>query len=52
MGVNIDLFAEILVRLSSLLTKFPEICEMDLNPLIAGEEEILAVDARIRKTVN
>jgi acetate---CoA ligase (ADP-forming) len=47
-GINIDLFAEILVRLSQLALAIPQISEMDLNPLIASGEKIIAVDARIR----
>ena len=47
-GVNIDLFADILVRLSSLLRFATEIKELDINPLLGNENEILAVDARIR----
>ncbi len=41
-------FAEILVRLSSLLRFAVEIKEMDINPLLAKKDRILAVDARIR----
>jgi len=47
-GVNIDKFADILVRLSSLLRYATEIKELDINPLLGNENEILAVDARIR----
>jgi acetyltransferase len=47
-GVNIELFSSILVRLSDLVTALPEIMEMDLNPLLATGDEIIAVDARIR----
>jgi acetate---CoA ligase (ADP-forming) len=47
-GINIGLFAEILRRLSDLVESVPEIMEMDLNPLIASNDKILAVDARIR----
>lgn len=47
-GVNETLFAEIMVRLSILLRHAPEIKEMDINPLLATEKEIFAVDARIR----
>ena len=46
--VDIQKFAEIIVRLSSLLRYSPEIAEMDINPLIAGPHGIVAVDARIR----
>ena len=47
-GVNIEMFADILVRLSSLLRFATEIKELDINPLLGNENEILAVDARIR----
>ena len=47
-GINESRFAEIIVRLSSLLRFATEIKEMDLNPLIGSEEEITVVDARIR----
>jgi acetate---CoA ligase (ADP-forming) len=47
-GVNILLFEEIIVRLSSLLRLATEIKELDINPLLGNEKEILAVDARIR----
>ncbi len=47
-GINIDRYADILVRLSSLLRYAREIKEIDINPLLGNENEILAVDARIR----
>jgi acetyltransferase len=47
-GVNIPLFEEIIVRLSSLLRYASEIKELDINPLLGNKKEILAVDARIR----
>ncbi len=47
-GVNIELYAEIIVRLSWLLRYATEIKEIDINPLLGNEQEILAVDARIR----
>ena len=46
-GVNQDLLIEIIQRLSQLLGDLPEIQEMDLNPLIAFEDQVVAVDARI-----
>lgn len=46
--VNITKFADILVRLSSLLRFATEIKELDINPLLGNENEILAVDARIK----
>ena len=47
-GINEQKFAEIIVRLSSLLRYATEIKELDLNPLIGSLDEITVVDARIR----
>lgn len=47
-GVNEKKYAEIIVRLSTLLRFATEIKEMDINPLLADENDIVAVDARIR----
>jgi acetyltransferase len=47
-GVNEKMFADIIVRLSALVTAAPEIIEMDLNPLLGSPEKVVAVDARIR----
>jgi acetate---CoA ligase (ADP-forming) len=47
-GINELKFAEIIVRLSSLLRYAIEIKEIDLNPLIGSMESITVVDARIR----
>ena len=46
--VNIPKFADIVVRLSSLLRFATEIKELDINPLLGNENAILAVDARVR----
>ncbi|MFO7574794.1 MAG: acetate--CoA ligase family protein [Bacteroidales bacterium] len=51
-GVNEELFAEIILRLSALVEIAPEIEELDLNPLLGTEEGIVAVDARIRVSVS
>ncbi len=47
-GINEDVFADIIVRLSTLIHYAPEIVEMDLNPLLGTAEKVVAVDARIR----
>jgi len=47
-GINEQKFAEIIVRLSSLLRFATEIKEMDLNPLIGTPDKVTVVDARIR----
>lgn len=46
-GINEQKYAEIIVRLSTLLRFATEIKEMDINPLLADENEVVAVDARI-----
>jgi acetyltransferase len=47
-GVNEDLFAESIVNLSTLLEFAPEIAELDINPLLGTQNNLIAVDARIR----
>jgi acetyltransferase len=47
-GINIKRFADIVVRLSTLLRFATEIKELDINPLLGNEKDILAVDARVR----
>ncbi|MCF7955031.1 MAG: acetate--CoA ligase family protein, partial [Phycisphaerae bacterium] len=48
-GVDIDSIAEGLQRLSQLVTEFPSIQEMDINPFVIGPAGTtpIAVDARI-----
>jgi len=48
-GVDIDAISEGLQRLSQLVTEFPQIQEMDINPFVVGPEGTtpIAVDARI-----
>ena len=46
-GINEKRYAEIIVRLSTLLRFATEIKEMDINPLLADEKNVIAVDARI-----
>jgi len=48
-GVNIDAIAEGLQRLSQLVTEFPQIQELDINPYVVGPEGTtpIAVDARM-----
>jgi acetyltransferase len=48
-GVDIELIAEGLQRLSQLVTEFPQIQEMDINPYVVGPKgtQPVAVDARV-----
>ncbi len=47
-SVNEQHLAEIVTRVSALVTFAPEIFEMDLNPLLGRKDKVVAVDARIR----
>ena len=47
-GINERRYAEIIVRLSTLLRFATEIKEIDINPLLADANDVIAVDARIR----
>tara|TARA_R110002049_G_scaffold182485_2_gene350374 strand:+ start:114968 stop:117676 length:2709 start_codon:yes stop_codon:yes gene_type:complete len=46
-GVNIDRLVNVLMRLSYLVADYPEIVELDVNPLLATADEVIALDARI-----
>jgi acetyltransferase len=45
-GVNIDRLVEIMIRLSYLAADYPEIKELDVNPLLVGGSLVVALDAR------
>jgi len=47
-GINIEEFAKIIRKISCLFKIAPEISELDINPLMADEGKIIAVDARIK----
>ena len=47
-GVYVDGVTEIIQRTSQLVTELPMIEEMDLNPIIAYEDKVSIVDARIK----
>lgn len=45
--VNLDALEELLVRFSDLVVEHPWIKELDVNPLLASSDGLLAVDARV-----
>lgn len=47
-GIDEQQYADIIVRLSTVLRFASEIKEMDINPLLATDKGLFAVDARIR----
>ncbi len=46
-AVNIDRLIEVLMRFSYLIADYPEIQEMDVNPLLVTPDEVIALDARV-----
>ncbi|MEM2263203.1 MAG: bifunctional acetate--CoA ligase family protein/GNAT family N-acetyltransferase [Candidatus Bathyarchaeia archaeon] len=44
---NIKRLEEVMVLFSHLLIDFPQIKEVDINPLIVDEKDVIAIDARI-----
>jgi acetyltransferase len=42
-----DAIVESLQRLSQLVTDFPAILELDVNPLVAGPDGVRAIDVRL-----
>src|SRR6186713_2303366 len=46
-AVNRDALANLIVGVSELVSDFPEISEMDLNPVFATKESAIAADVRI-----
>jgi acetyltransferase len=44
---NTDELIQVLIRLSYLAADYPEILELDINPLLVTAEEAIALDARI-----
>jgi acetyltransferase len=46
-GANIDRLIEIIMRFSYLVADYPEIKELDINPLLVTSEDVIALDARV-----
>ncbi|KAA5543272.1 GNAT family N-acetyltransferase [Roseiconus nitratireducens] len=46
-SVTIDKLVEVLMRFSYLIADYPEICELDVNPLLVTPSSVVALDARI-----
>src|SRR4051812_44294394 len=45
--VNRDALADVIVKVSQLVSDFPEISELDLNPVFATKQDATAADVRI-----
>ncbi|VAW39831.1 Protein acetyltransferase, partial [hydrothermal vent metagenome] len=47
-GIDLDVFADIILKVSHLTQILPEIIELDINPLLGNGKNIVVVDMRIR----
>ncbi|CAO3414072.1 bifunctional acetate--CoA ligase family protein/GNAT family N-acetyltransferase [Azospirillum argentinense] len=47
-AVDLEAVALTLNKISQLIVDFPEVAELDINPLLADAEGVLALDARIK----
>ncbi|MBY8829344.1 bifunctional acetate--CoA ligase family protein/GNAT family N-acetyltransferase [Hephaestia mangrovi] len=47
-AANVDAVVAVLEAVSSMIVDFPEIAELDINPLIVDPDGVIALDARIR----
>jgi acetyltransferase len=45
---DLDAIANVMVQVSQLVSDFPEISELDINPLLADSDGVIALDVRIR----
>ncbi len=46
-GVNLDRLIETMIRLSYLAADYPEVAELDINPLLVTPRDVIALDARV-----
>lgn len=47
-AADVDAVCRTLIQISDLVVDIPEIAELDINPLLADENGVIALDARIR----
>ena len=47
-GANLDAIKLCLLKVSQLIIDLPEVAELDINPLLADEYGVMALDARIK----
>jgi acetyltransferase len=46
-GVDLDRLIEVMMRFSYLVADYPEILELDINPLLVTHNDVIALDARV-----
>lgn len=47
-GIDIDAFVDLILKVSKLVETYPQISEMDLNPVLATTTDLFVVDNRVR----
>lgn len=47
-AADLDAIHETLIKMSQLIVDLPEVTEMDINPLLADADGVVALDARVR----
>ena len=47
-AVDREAVIDVLMRISDMVCELPQVVELDINPLFAGPEGVLAVDARVK----
>jgi acetyltransferase len=45
--IAVDKLVEVLIRLSYLAADYPEVLELDINPLLCTPDDVVALDARV-----
>jgi len=51
-AVSREALADVVTRIAWLVEHFPEVAELDINPLVCTGDELVAVDAKIRITAD
>lgn len=47
-AADMDGLVDVLLAVSALLTRFPQVLALDINPVLAGPDGVMALDARIK----
>jgi len=45
-SINFDLIVDIILKIQSIFHKFPEIKEIDINPVFSNEKRSIIIDAK------
>lgn len=47
-AVNMNAIVDVLLKMARLMVECPNIVEMDINPLLADQDDVIALDARVK----